>query len=134
MAGTESNGRPSPEGLVRSRPQAEQNSPPIVRPAGITHAAESLSFAEVLHDCLAAGVILIDGNNQVTSLNSRAGELIGLSPDQIVLPSLAALPPALQTMARQVSSSGKSPADRQIQLKNGNRGPITLQASAIPLQ
>jgi signal transduction histidine kinase len=134
MAGSESNGHPSPEGLVRSRPQAKQNSAPIVGSAGITHATETLSFADVLRDCLAAGVILIDGKQKVTSLNSRAGELLGLSPDQAALPSLAALPAALRTMARQVLSSGKSPADRQIQLKNGNRGPITFQASATPLQ
>jgi two-component system nitrogen regulation sensor histidine kinase GlnL len=57
-----------------------------------------------------------------------------LSPDQAVLPPLAALPAALQTMARQALSSGKPPADRQIQLKKGNRGLATLQASGIPLQ
>jgi signal transduction histidine kinase len=134
MAGTESNGRPSPEGLVRNRPRAKQDSAPVVRPQGITRAAENLSFADVLQDCLAAGVILIDGKKQVTSLNSRASELLGLNPDQAALPSLAALPAALRTMARQALSSGKSPADRQVQLRTGNRGPTTLQASAIPLQ
>jgi nitrogen-specific signal transduction histidine kinase len=93
-----------------------------------------LSFADLLHDCLAAGVILIDGKKKVTSLNSQARNLLGLSPDQAAPPSLAALPASLRTMVRQALSSGKSPADRQVQLRTGGHVPATLQASAIPLQ
>jgi signal transduction histidine kinase len=134
MAGNESNGRRSPERLLRSRPQANQDSAPITGPPGITPDTESLSFADLLQDCLAAGVILIDGKKKVTSLNRQARDLLGLSPDQAALPSLAALPAGLRTMARQALSSGKSPAERQIQLRTSNRGPATLQASAVPLQ
>jgi signal transduction histidine kinase len=103
-------------------------------PPRITHATENLSFADMLHDGLAAGVILIDGKKKVASLNSRARDLLGLSPDQAALPSLAAMPAVLRTMARQALSLGKSPGDRQVQLTTGERGPATLHASAIPLQ
>ena len=88
----------------------------------------------MLHDGLAAGVILIDGKKKVASLNSRARDLLGLTPDQAALPSLAAMPAVLRTMARQALSLGKSPGDRQVQLTTGERGPATLHASAIPLQ
>ena len=105
------------------------------RPGRSNEAAScGLSFADLLHDCLAAGVILIDGKKKVTSLNSQARHLLGLSPDQAALPSLAALPAALRTMVRQALSSGKSPADRQVQLRTGDHGPVILQASAIPAQ
>jgi len=134
MAGTESNGRRSPERLVRSRPQAKRNVASIIQPPGIAQPAEGLRFADLLHDCLAAGVILIDGKKQVASLNSQARTLLGLSPDQAARPSLAALPVALRTMVRQALSSGKSPADRQVQLRTGGQGTATLQASAVPLQ
>ena len=134
MAGNESNGRRSPEGLVRSRTQAKQNSASIVQQPGITHATESLSFADLLHDCLAAGVIVIDGKKKVASLNGQARHLLGLSPDAANLPSLAALPAALRTMVRRALSSGQSPAARQGQLRTGSRGPVILQASAIPAQ
>ena len=131
---TESNGRRSPERLVRSRRQAKEANASIVRLPRIAHAAEGLNFADVLHDCLAAGVILIDGKKKVTSLNSQARDLLGLSPDQATLPSLAALPAALRTMIRQALSSGTSPADRRVQLRTGDHGPATLQVSAILLQ
>jgi signal transduction histidine kinase len=134
MAGTESNDRRSPEGLVRSHARAEGNSAPIVQPVGIAQAPKDLSFADLLQHGLAAGVILIDGKKKVTSLNSQARHLLGLSPDQANLPSLAALPAALRTMVRQATSSGKLPADRQFQVTIGDHGPATLRASAIPLQ
>jgi two-component system nitrogen regulation sensor histidine kinase GlnL len=93
-----------------------------------------LSFADLLHDCLAAGVIHIDHKQKIASLNGQARQLLGLSSDQATLPSLAALPAALRTMVRRALSSGKSPADRQVRLGAGSRGPAILQASAILLQ
>jgi two-component system, NtrC family, nitrogen regulation sensor histidine kinase GlnL len=134
MAGNESNGRRSPERLVRSRAQAKRKSASIIQPPGITQPNEGSGFADLLDDCLAAGVILIDGKKKVTSLNRQAQDLLGLSPDQAALPSLAALPAVLRTMVRQALSSGKSSANRRFQLRTGNHGPTKLQASAMPLQ
>jgi two-component system, NtrC family, nitrogen regulation sensor histidine kinase GlnL len=134
MAGTKSNVRRSPERPVRSRAPAERNSPSASQPVRIAPAPEGLSFADLLHDCLDTGVIFIDGKKKVKSLNGQARHLLGLSPDQANLPSLAALPAALQTMVRQALSSGKSIPQRQVQLKAGDHGPVVLQASAIPAQ
>ena len=134
MAGTENNGRRSPERLVKSRAQIKRNDASIIQPPRIAQPTEGLSFSDLLHDCLDAGVILIDGKKQVKSLNSRARDLLGLSPDQAALPSLEALPAALRTLVRQALFPGKSPADRQVQLKIGSQEAATLQASAIPLQ
>jgi len=88
----------------------------------------------VLHDCLASGVILIDGKKKVASLNDQAKHLLGLNPDQADPPPLAALPPAIRAMARAALASGKSPADCQFELKAAGRGPVTLRLSAVPMQ
>ena len=88
----------------------------------------------MLHDCLASGVILIDGKKKVASLNDQAKHLLGLNPDQADPPPLAALPPAIRAMARAALASGKSPADCQFELKAAGRGPVTLRLSAVPMQ
>jgi nitrogen-specific signal transduction histidine kinase len=106
----------------------------LTRPKRIESATEGLSFAKVLRDCLALGVILVDGKKKVTWLNDQAKHLLGLTSDQATLPSLAALPAALRTMVRAALVSGKSPADRQFELKAAGRSPITLSLSAVPMQ
>jgi hypothetical protein len=73
-------------------PQANPKAPSISPPSGIELAPEGLSFADVLHDCLASGVIFIDGKSRIVSLNAQAKQLLGWNPDQTTLPSLAALP------------------------------------------
>jgi len=104
------------------------------RPHRIEATTEALSFAKVLHDCLAPGVILIDGKGKVASLNVQAKHLVGLRPDQPTLPSFASLPAALRAIARAALASGKSPADRQVKVSAGNRGAVTLHVGAVPLQ
>jgi nitrogen-specific signal transduction histidine kinase len=113
--------------------QANMQGPSITPPSGIELAPEGLSFADVLHDCLAAGVIFIDSKKQVASLNARAKQFLGLDPDQTTLPSLAALPAPLRVAARKVLVSGQALANRQVELKTGGRGPVTLHVSAIPV-
>ena len=134
MTGSDSNSRRPPERLPAGRAPAKPSGPSITRPHRIEAATDALSFAKVLHDCLAPGVILIDGKNKVASLNDQAKHLLGLSRDQVAMPRLAALPAALRTMARTALASGKSPADRQVTIKAGNRAVAAFHASAVPLQ
>ena len=105
----------------------------MAQPPGIEAAPEGLSFANLLHDCLASGVIFIDAKKQVASLNDRAKQLLGLNPDQATQPSFAALPAALRTAALKALASGQAPADRQVELKTRGRGPLTLHVSAVPV-
>ena len=134
MTGSDSDSRRPPKRLPAGRAPGRPNGTSLSRTHRIEATTEGLSFAKVLHDCLAPGVILIDGKNKVASLNGQAKLLLGLSPDQATLPPLAALPAALRTMARTALASGKSPADRQVKVSAGNRGAVTLHASAVPLQ
>ena len=124
MAGKESKSRPWPKRLVRSRAQATGKSLATARRSRIPNATGSLDFSDLLRDCLAVGVVLIDAKRHVTSLNSQARTLLGLSPRQAPLPSLAALPPALQALVQRAWSSGKASTDRQVQLGMGDRAPV----------
>jgi len=92
-----------------------------------------LSFVGALHDCLDAGVILVDGRQKVASLNDRAKELLGLPIRRTGLPALTALPAELRTMVREARAAGRPPGDRQLELAAGRREPITLRLSAVPV-
>ena len=134
MTGSDRNRRRQPERLPTGRAPSQPNGSSLTRPHRIEAATAGLSFTKVLHDCLASGVILVDGKKKVASLNDHAKYLLGLSPDQATLPPLAALPAALRTMARAALASGKSPAARQVTIRAGKRGAVTVHASAVPLQ
>ena len=134
MTGSDSNSRRPPERLPPGRAPARPNGSSLTRPQRIGATTEGLSFAKVLHDCLASGVILIDGKKKVASLNDQAKHLLGLNPDQADPPPLAALPAAIRAMARAALASGKSPADRRFELKAARRGHVTLRLSAVPMQ
>lgn len=104
------------------------------KPAIIEEAREGLSFANVLRDRLVCGVILIDGGEKVTALTGQANRLLSLSPEQATLPVFDALPAPLQALVRETLSSGKAPADQQIDLQSDDRGTVTLRISAVPFR
>ena len=95
---------------------------------------EPLSFATVLRNHLACGVLLIDGGKKVAILAGRARQLLGLDPDQTSLPAFEALPAPIQAIVRDTLASGEAPADRQIEMEAGSRGRITLHVSIVPLE
>jgi len=103
-------------------------------PAGLEPAPQGLSFAKALRDCLAFGTILVDSRKQVISLSGPARQLLGLSQSQSALPAFDRLPAPLRAVARETLASGKAPADRQVELTQAGRGPVTLHLSAVPLQ
>lgn len=103
------------------------------KPARIEEVREGLSFANVLRDRLVCGVILIEGKEKVAALAGQAKHLLGLDPDQAALPVFEALPAAVQAIVRETLASGQAPAGRQVELKAGSRGRITLHLSAVPL-
>ena len=133
MTVSDSNRRRPPKRLPAGRAPARPDGSSITWPHRTEATTEGLSFAKVLHDCLASGVILVDDKKKVASLNDQARKILGLSADQAPLPQLAALPAALRIMARAALGSGKSPADRQVTIRAGNREAVTFHASAVPL-
>jgi signal transduction histidine kinase len=134
MTSPDSKHRRPREPLRSGRARAKPNRPLKSAPAKSEAAQESLSFANVLRDCLACGVILISGRKKVASLTVQAKHLLGLSPDQATLPSFDTLPATLRAMVREALATGKAPAERQTELKTRHRGALTLRLSAIPVQ
>jgi two-component system sensor histidine kinase HydH len=102
--------------------------------AKIAETREPLSFAAVLRNQASCGIILVDSGKKLGVLTGQARQLLGLAPDQTILPAFEALPAPLQAIFRETSASGQAPADRQIELEAGSRGRITLQLSAAPLE
>jgi two-component system nitrogen regulation sensor histidine kinase GlnL len=103
------------------------------KPRRTEEAREGLSFANVLRDRLVCGVILVDGKEKVTALTGEAKHLLGLDPEHAAPLVFEALPAAVQAVVRETLASGKAPAPRQVELKAGSRGQITLHLSAVPL-
>jgi signal transduction histidine kinase len=135
MAGIKRSGRRPPERPGRSRAPGKGKGGTILEAPTNQPAKESLTLADLLHDCLDAGLILVDGKRKVISLNSHVRRLLAMRPDHpSSLPSFAALPAALRTLVRQASLSGRTPADRQVQLRAGGRVTALLRANALPLQ
>ena len=81
-----------------------------------------------------AGVILVDGKQKVASLNDRAQELLALKTRGTKSPAWTALPAELRAMVREARVTGRSPADRQLELRAGRRGPVRLRVSAVPVR
>ena len=119
--------------LSSGRSKRHLDAAPRPPPSGIEPAFEGLSFAGILHDCLAPGVIVVDAKQRITSLNDHARKLLGLGPDQEHATSLVALPAAFHSMVRQTLAAGTPPADCQIKLKTTASSPVTIRLSAVPL-
>ncbi|MCX6925128.1 MAG: ATP-binding protein [Verrucomicrobia bacterium] len=133
MTGPDRQSRRPPEHVPLGQARAEPNDTLKASPVPNEAATEGLSFANVLHDCLASGVIFIDEKQQVVSLNARALNLLELNPDQALPSSLDYLPGALQTLARETWASGQAPPDCQVAIEAGGHRTVTLHVVALPV-
>jgi signal transduction histidine kinase len=106
----------------------------MIKPANSAEGWEALSFANVLHGCLACGVLLIDDQPQVAALSDQARRLLGLAPHESRLPALEDLPAPVQSTIQATRAAGKAPGDRFLELESGNTGRRALRISAFPLQ
>ena len=93
-----------------------------------------LGFANMLRDCLLAGVILIDEDQQVATLTAEAQHILGSKEPGSVTKALEALPPSLAALVRETSASGRPSSTREINLQVEQRGAILVRASTIPLR
>jgi two-component system sensor histidine kinase HydH len=103
-------------------------------PAKTDVGQEGLSFANALRDLSVCGVILIDGQNKITTLTEEARQILDLNEEQTSRATLEALPAPLRKIVRETLSSGRRVAGRQVDLKTSGRGVVTVRVSAIPAQ
>lgn len=97
-----------------------------------TDAGETAGLASVLHDCLSAGVIILDEREQIICCSPEAARLLHLPLDQTVGCELAALPAPFQEVARQVAGSGSAVGPRIVTLEG--KVAASFRVSALPFR
>ena len=104
------------------------------KPAMMGEDHEGLGFANLLRDRLECGVILIDGEKNVTALTAQASRFLGGGLEPVTLPTFEALPAAIQTLVHETLSSGHAPADQQIEIPAHEGGTLILRINAVPVR
>jgi signal transduction histidine kinase len=100
---------------------------------GTGRAGESLnglSFAAVLHDCLACAVLAVDEHERVAALNDEAEEFVRPSAPEVAGPTLARLPEVLQQLVRATLLTGQPVVGREIILRHSAEAERTLRVTA----
>jgi len=95
-------------------------------------AGETASLANVLHDCLSAGLIVLDANDQILCCSPEAARLLHLPPDQTVGGDLSALPAPLRILAHEVAANGRPAGPRVVSL--AGKGVPAFRVSALPFR
>ncbi|HEX4343352.1 MAG TPA: ATP-binding protein [Verrucomicrobiae bacterium] len=94
---------------------------------------ESQNFFCVLQNCLAAGIIVVDGKNRVTTFTRQAENITGLAAEKVLNRDIRVLPTPLRKIIQSASTSGKTIEGQEIIVPSRDRGSHTLQVSAAPL-
>jgi signal transduction histidine kinase len=93
-------------------------------------ASETTSLASVLHNCLSAGVIILDERARVLCCSPEATRLLHLPPDQAA--GELSLPAPLQKLGREVAASGNAVGSRVVTL--ACKGTPAFRVSALPFR
>lgn len=104
---------------------------PVVKTEGPN---DGLEFITVLRDCLSSAIILSNERHQITGFNPRAEQLTGLKAHGVIGRGTESLPPTLQAILQEVSSSGQSVSQRQLLLRDAKGGEIIILAAATPMR
>jgi nitrogen-specific signal transduction histidine kinase len=93
---------------------------------------DGLDFANVLHDCLGCGVIMIDGERRVEGFNLEAENITRSRADSVLGRSMELLPAPLQAVVDETFSTAKPITDRLISLRDENQGELDIQVNTTP--
>jgi signal transduction histidine kinase len=93
---------------------------------------ETASLASVLHNCLSAGVVILDAREQILCCSPEAARLLRLPPDQTVDCDLSVLPAPLQKLAQEVAGSGRAAGPLVVTL--AGKGSPAFRVSAVPFR
>ena len=94
---------------------------------------EGCSFGNILQDCFASGVIIIDAGGKIVRLNSRAAKILGLSAGSPPPESIDSLPSALQSAFRAAQTNGPGVNDQEISVTTDENVTSTLSVTVIPV-
>ena len=93
-----------------------------------------LSFARVLQDYLASGVIVIDAEKKITALSLGAENITGLKAAQALGHSFEVLPAPLQKLVRETLALGEPVPEVEIHLRPARTNETSARATVIPLK
>ena len=94
---------------------------------------ESQNFFSVLQNCLAAGIVVVDGKSRIVTFTEEAEHITGLTSAKALHRLSKALPPPLRKIVCKVATSGRPASGAELILSSRARGKITVHASATPL-
>jgi len=92
---------------------------------------KNLSYASVLRDSLVQAVIALDGQKLIAAFSKEAERLTKLHAGEVLGKSFELLPAALQKVAQEVISTGKSIADRHIKLPAEGNNEHTVHVHTV---
>jgi PAS domain S-box-containing protein len=90
---------------------------------------EFLSFAQVLRDSVACGVIAVDGRRRVAVFNPDAETLTGWSAAELLHRPFGELPPPLPAILAESLDTGEPVHDREIVLRHVNGAEMTARVN-----
>jgi signal transduction histidine kinase len=93
-----------------------------------------LGFANMLRDCLLAGVIIFDADRKIATLTPEAQHILGSNTRHPLTRPLEGLPSSLAALVHEASVTGQSVPAREITLQLEHRGVIPIRASVIALR
>jgi two-component system nitrogen regulation sensor histidine kinase GlnL len=92
---------------------------------------ESSSVASILHDCLGSGVVVVGEDEQVLTCTPEAERLLQISIGEKTGLTLAAMPVAVQKIAREAAATRSPIPSRVVMVGTGKHAP-TLRVAALP--
>jgi signal transduction histidine kinase len=93
-----------------------------------------LSLTNALRDCLACGVLVVDGRKKIVSCTAEASRLLRLEQRETANGPLSLLPAALQKIIREVVSTKKPVTERTVTLPPHGSDSTALHVNTVPVQ
>lgn len=92
---------------------------------------QAAGLAEVLHQCLGAGVLVIGPDEQILCCTPESERLLGLPPAPWLGCDLSALPPGIEKIAREAFTTRQPVPPRTVTLATGREAPA-FRLAAFP--
>lgn len=94
---------------------------------------EGTNLTSLLQGCFACGLIAVDARGRIVSLTRTAEQILRLDASEGSSRSVTELPGSVQSLIREVQTSGTAVVDRQLALYARIPGTAPLSATALPL-
>src|SRR4051812_40869752 len=94
-------------------------------------AAEHVSVADVLENCLSCGILVIDSGGHVGSLNARAEQLLGIDRARALDQPFSVLPRQIAEFIKQFLSQNTRNFEQHIEISTSGETRSPLRVTAL---